>query len=231
MSRTTFIATLLACIACSQVANGQNYPQFRGENSDAISSQPLPSTWSDTDGNQTNIRWQISIPGEGWSQPIVWKDRVYVSAAVPANEADQKKAGPEAHSGGYGRDRKDLVNVEYKYQVLCFDADSGSKIWERTVKQGKPPVPRHSTNTYATETPITDGQQIYVYFGMNGVHCLDMEGNLVWQKDLGAFRMRADWGTSSSPAILENRLFVQVDNEEQSFLTALDTKSGDAIRW
>lgn len=229
MRRQTLLAGVLLCLTFSQASYSQNYPQFRGENADALSPQPLPTTWSDIDSEQTNIRWKISIPGEGWSQPIVWENRLYLTAAVPASKADQAKAGPEAHSGGYGRDRRDLVNVAYKYQVFCLDADTGSKVWERTVKLGKPPIPRHSTNTYATETPITDGKQIYAYFGMNGVHCLDMNGNIVWQKELGVYEMRAGWGTSSSPAILDERLFVQVDNEQQSFLTALNTRTGDEL--
>lgn len=76
---------------------------------------------------------------------------------------------------------------------------------------------------------MTDGQRIYAYFGMNGVHCLDMHGKIIWQKDLGAFEMRAGWGTSSSPTLLKNRLFVQVDNEKKSFVVALDTNSGKEL--
>lgn len=229
MKAFVLFVVLATFMVLPPIVQGQNYPQFRGENSDALSPEPLPKNWSDMEGTSKNIQWKISIPGEGWSQPIVWNDRVYLTAAVPASEADRKKVGPEEHSGGYGRDRRDLVKVEYKYNVYCIDANSGDQIWERTVKQGKPPIPRHSTNTYATETPITDGQRIYAYFGMNGVHCLDMDGNILWQKDLGAYKMRADWGTASSPALLDNRLFVQVDNEEQSFLAALNVLSGDEL--
>lgn len=229
MPRFTLVVAVFLSAAFSEAIQGQNYPQFRGENSDAVSSQLLPTTWSDVGGKQTNIRWKIRVPGEGWSQPIVWENRLYLTAAVPLNKADQDKVGPEVHNGGYGRDRDDLVEVEYKYQVHCIDADSGDKIWESTVKAGKPPISRHSTNTYATETPVTDGHRIYAYFGMNGVHCLDMDGNLIWQTDLGVYEMRAGWGTSSSPTILEDRLFVQVDNEKRSFLTALDTRSGKEL--
>ena len=85
-------------------------------------------------------------------------------------------------------------------------------------KQG----PRHSTNTYATETPITDGEHVYAYFGMTGVYCYDLDGQPVWERDLGSYEMRAGWGTSSSPALYDDKLIIQVDNEEQSFLVALD---------
>ncbi|MEM9827867.1 MAG: PQQ-binding-like beta-propeller repeat protein, partial [Planctomycetota bacterium] len=213
----------------SSVANADNYPQFRGSGGDAVSPELLPTRWSVGENDDTNIRWKIRLPGEGWSQPIVWEDRLYLTAAVPVDAADNQKAGPEVHSGGYGRNRNDLVNVPYRYQVICLDAGTGEEVWTRTVKQGKPPMPRHSTNTYATETPITDGNRIYAYFGMNGVHCLNMDGEIVWQKDLGVYEMRAGWGTASSPALLDDRLFVQVDNQEQSFVVALDTKTGNEI--
>ena len=223
------ISKCFVALVLTQVCTADNYPQFRGANSDAISPQPLPVTWSDVDGKQSNIRWKISVEGEGWSQPIIWDGRLYMTAAVPSDPSKKDAARPESNNGGYGRDRKDLVNVVFQYQIICFDVDSGQEVWRKSVKEGKPPMPRHSTNTYATETPVTDGKRIYAYFGMNGVHCLDMDGNLLWQKDLGVFEMRAGWGTASSPALLDDRLFVQVDNQEQSFLVALQASSGEEI--
>jgi len=219
----------LVALFVTQVCTAENYPQFRGPDSNAVSASPLPINWSDVDGKQTNIRWKVPVQGEGWSQPIVWEGRLYMTAAVPSDPSNKDAGRPKSNNGGYGRDRKDLVDVDYLYQVICIDADSGKQIWRKNVKQGKPPIPRHSTNTYATETPVTDGERIYAYFGMNGVHCLDMDGNLLWQKDLGVFEMRADWGTSSSPTLLNDRLFIQVDNQKQSFLVALETKSGNEI--
>jgi outer membrane protein assembly factor BamB len=229
MPRLCFLLPLLIGPLFAQVGAAEDYPQFRGANGDAISALPLPVTWSDVDGQQTNIRWKIPAEGEGWSQPIVWGDRLYITAAVPADPSNRKTARPESNNGGYGRDRPDLVNLNYTYQVICLDASSGDELWRRTVKEGKPPIPRHSTNTYATETPVTDGERIYAYFGMNGVYCLNTDGDVVWQKDLGVYEMRADWGTASSPILFENNLFVQVDNEVQSFLVALDKKSGEEV--
>ena len=226
------IHVILACfvaLVLTEVCTADNYPQFRGANSDAVSQTPLPVTWSDVDGNQSNIRWKIPVEGEGWSQPIIWEGRMYMTAAVPSNPSNKDAARPESNNGGYGRDRQDLVKVVYKYQVICVDLNSGKEIWRKSVKEGKPPMPRHSTNTYATETPVTDGERIYAYFGMNGVFCLNMDGNLLWQKDLGVYEMRAGWGTASSPTRLDDRLFIQVDNQEQSFLVALQTSSGEEV--
>lgn len=225
MPHNTFVLALVV----TQFAWAENYPQFRGTKQNAVSPSPLPITWSHTAGKQSNIRWKLPVQGEGWSQPIVWLDRIYLTAAVPGGSASPNATRPQSNNGGYGRDRNDLVKVDYQYQVICIDADSGELIWRKVVKQGKPPIPRHGTNTYATETPVTDGNHVYAYFGMNGVHCLDMAGNIVWQKELGVYKMRAGWGTSSSPVILNDRLYLQIDNEEQSFLVALDTASGEEV--
>lgn len=211
------------------LVNGEDYLQFRGPNANAISPEPLPTEWSDSGEDTSNIRWKVQMDGEGWSQPIVVGQRVYLTAAVPSDPAKRADSRPESNNGGYGRDRRDLVNVLYEYQVVCIDADTGQQIWRKKLKQGRPPIPRHTTNTYATETPVSDGERIFAYFGMNGVYCLDRDGNVLWQKDPGVYRMRADWGTSSSPSILNGHLFLQVDNEEQSFLVALDTESGDEV--
>lgn len=229
MHFTYQLTVLFVVLAVGQTCLAENYPQFRGANSNAVSTTPLPVNWSDEAGEQTNIRWKKPLEGEGWSQPIVWANRVYLTAAVPASPAKKNSARPESGNGDYSRDRNDLVNVLYQYQVVCLDAATGETIWKKTVKEGKPPLKRHNTNTYATETPVTDGKRIYAYFGMNGVYCLDLKGDVLWQKDLGVYEMRAGWGTSSSPVLFEDRLFIQVDNQEQSFLVALDTKTGNEI--
>lgn len=221
------VFAVVALTTISVNAN-ENYPQFRGADQNAVSTTPLPIRWSDEDGELEGIRWKLEPGGEGWSQTIVWEDRLYLTTAVPASaEADTTK--PENISGGYGRDRDDLVNVIYDYQVVCFNRENGKEVWRRTVKTGKPPIPRHTTNTYATETPAIDGKRIYAYFGMNGVHCLDLDGNIVWQTDLGVYEMRAGWGTASSIAFSDDRLIIQVDNEVQSFLACLDTATGKQV--
>ncbi|MEL6104743.1 MAG: PQQ-binding-like beta-propeller repeat protein [Planctomycetota bacterium] len=229
--RSVFLGLAISLLACGRggIANDQDYPQFRGARQDGTSTSPLPIRWTDQDGETSGIRWRITPKGEGWSQPIVWGDRLYLTTAVAADQRNADTTKPENYNGGYGRDRRDLVNVVYHYQVICLDRASGAEIWRRTVKTGKPPIPRHTTNTYATETPATDGKRLFAYFGMNGVYCLDMDGHVLWQTDLGVFPMRAGWGTASSIALLRNRLFVQVDNERKSFVCCLNTESGKEV--
>lgn len=226
---TLIFRSLFTVLMLATTGVAENYPQFRGANGDAVSAFPLPTEWSDNGKEQTNIRWKIPLEGEGWSQPIIWNDRLYITAAVPKSAEAKKSSRPESNRGGYGRDRDDLQKVVYEYQMACFDADSGNEVWRQTVKEGMPPMPRHSTNTYATETPVTDGERIYAYFGMNGVYCLTMDGELVWKRDLGVYEMRAGWGTASSPVLFEDKLFIQVDNQEQSFLVALHKATGEEV--
>ena len=118
-------------------------------------------------------------------------------------------------------------NVVYRWKVLCLDAALGKVLWEKTAREGKPRTPKSPSNTYATETPVTDGERVIAYFGMTGVYCYDLSGKLLWDKDLGAYPMQMGWGTSSSPVLDGGRVFVQCDNDKTSFLVALEKKTGD----
>jgi outer membrane protein assembly factor BamB len=113
--------------------------------------------------------------------------------------------------------------------VLCLDRASGKELWKQISLESKPRIPTHQSNTYASETPVTDGERVYAYFGMHGLYCYDLNGKLVWKKDLGSFPMRMGWGTSSSPVIDPECVFLQVDNEQKSFLVALNKKTGDEV--
>jgi outer membrane protein assembly factor BamB len=129
--------------------------------------------------------------------------------------------------GGYGGGAP--PNAVYRWEVHCLDRNTGRTLWKKTAREGKPTIPTQSSNTYASETPVTDGERVYAYFGMHGVYCFDFEGQLVWQKELGSYPMMAGWGTGSSPALDGERLFIQCDNEQKSFLVALNKRNGDEL--
>lgn len=133
---------------------------------------------------------------------------------------------PGGFGGGFGRSGGQPPSAVYRFEVHCLDSASGRTVWKQVAAEHKPTIPTHSTNTYASETPLTDGERIYAYFGMHGLFCYDLQGELVWKKDLGTYPMQNDWGTGSSPAISGERIFIQCDNEKSSFLVALDTKTG-----
>jgi len=129
--------------------------------------------------------------------------------------------------GGYGN--KKAPDEVYQWQVFCLDRKTGDIVWKKEAVAKKPTVPTHSTNTYASETPVSDGERIYAYFAMTGLYCYTLKGDFVWSKDLGSFGTRDDWGTGSSPVLHGDKIYVQCDNEQKSFLVALDKKTGDEI--
>ncbi|QDU27785.1 outer membrane biogenesis protein BamB [Anatilimnocola aggregata] len=131
--------------------------------------------------------------------------------------------------GGFGGRGSSPPNAVYRWKVLCLDRATGKVLWENLAKEGKPTISIHSTNTYASETPVTDGERLYAYFGMTGLFCYDLDGKLLWKKDVDSYPMMNGWGAGSSPALDGNRLFIQCDNEEKSFLVAFDKKSGDEL--
>jgi outer membrane protein assembly factor BamB len=113
--------------------------------------------------------------------------------------------------------------------VYCYACETGKLLWEREVHKGVPPQPRHPRNSYASETPITDGERVYAYFGNVGLFVFDVDGKPQWDQKWGDFRMRGGWGTGASPVLHKDRLYLVNDNEQKSFLVALDKRTGKEI--
>jgi outer membrane protein assembly factor BamB len=219
---------LAYCLAAPVAA--QSWAQFRGPNSDGIATEAAhPEKWSP----DQNLAWKTPIPGIGWSQPIVWGDKVFITSAVSDNAKRPKPGDWSPGEAGmltsiFGNYRKPPA-IKYQWLVLCLDRATGKMLWQQTAHEGNPPIPIHAQNTYATETPATDGERLIAYFGMVGVYCYDFDGKLLWSKDIGSYPTQMDWGTGSSPVIHGDLVFIQCDNEKSSFLVALDKKSGDEI--
>lgn len=209
---------LSACLPWASRA-AENWPQFKGEGASGVSdSENLPISWSATE----NIAWKTEIPGVGWSSPIVWSDRVFLTTVVEKGDATPPKKGLY-----FGGERLTPPTTEHEWKVLCLSLSTGEILWDRTVHQGTPSWACHIKNSYASETPVTDGERVYSYFGNLGVFCHDFAGNEVWSRKFEAQPTRLGWGTAASPALFENRLFIVNDNEEASFLVALDSKTGE----
>jgi len=198
-----------------------NWPQFRGPGARGVSTNTnLPDRWSSTE----NVSWKTEIPGRGWSSPIVWGEHVFLTTAISSGQVEPPKKGLY-----FGGERRDAPRPEHEWKVLCLDLSSGNVRWEHVVHQGKPAGPVHLKNTYASETPVTDGERVYACIGNEGIFCLDFAGKLIWSKPLEPHKMRAGWGTAASPVLHGDRLYFVNDNEEQSHLIALDKLTGKEI--
>ena len=204
-------AVLFLLFVTEQAAS--NWPHWRGPNGNGlVDGGNPPLEWSE----EKNIRWKVPIPGLGHATPIVWGDRIFVQTAVPTD----KVAGS---SGGGGRAAP--TNL-FQYKVLALDRRSGKTVWEKTVREAHPHEGMHRTASFASCSGITDGEHLYAYFGSQGLYCLDMNGNLKWEKDLGKYWSRSAFGEGASPAIYDNTLVINWDHEGDSFIVALDKKTG-----
>ena len=218
--RTYLSIGWLAATTVLSTATG-NWPGWRGDGSGVSSETDLPLTWSEAEG----VRWKASIPGAGHSSPIVWANRVFVITAV----ADDPSV--ETFRGGVymGGNRAKPDDSNYAFSVLCLGADRGDVVWSTTVARQRPQTRRHTKNTYASETPVTDGTHVFASFGSVGLYCLDLKGNVIWRRDLGLLRDRRGWGTGASPILFQRTVIVTGDSDDQSYIAAFDKATGEPV--
>lgn len=210
----------IAFIAIATASGNEHWPQFRGAGSLGVTEDPaLPDKWSATE----NIAWKTEVPGVGWSSPIVWGDRIFVTSVVNSNPNETPKKG--LYFGGERPAPKD----EHRWVVYAIDFKTGKILWEKEVFRGAPSFTRHLKNSYASETPVTDGERVYVYLGNLGLFCFDLKGKLLWQEKWEPRKTRYGWGTAASPIVYKDRLYIVNDNDEQSYLAAYDKKTGKQI--
>jgi outer membrane protein assembly factor BamB len=132
--------------------------------------------------------------------------------------------------GGFGRGGGFGITPPQNYHqfvVMCIDRQTGETMWQRTAADVVPHEGHHETNTFASSSPITDGQHVYAFFGSRGIHCYDLNGNPIWDKDLGDMRTRFSFGEGSSPALYGDTLVITWDHEGDSFIVALDARNGN----
>ena len=220
----TLLAALIALAVPnrSSAASGDaNWPQFRGPDGAGISANVnLPDKWSATN----NVAWKTDLPGRSWSSPVVWGDRVFLTAVVNSGQSEPPKKG--LYLGG---DRREPPKAEHQWKVFCLDLATGRIQWEKTAYQGVPQTPIHLKNSYGAETPVTDGERVYALFGNLGVFAFTLEGGQAWSKRLEPHKMSSGWGTAASPALHDGRLFLVNDNNDHSELLALDAKTGQEL--
>jgi outer membrane protein assembly factor BamB len=227
------LAALTAAALGSTVSAG-NWPQFRGPQGQGVSDETaLPSAW----GPSTNVAWKTAIEGLGHSSPIVWGNTVFLTTAVEGEplpgakapvhmlqEDPKKPAEPFVHPDSMGADRK------HTYKVVALALDTGTILWQKVAYEGAVYDGRHKRSSYASPTPVTDGARVYAYFGSEGIFAYDFKGNLLWKQDIGDIKTLG-MGTASSPVLYKNLVILQCDedNGDDSFITALDGRTGKTV--
>lgn len=198
---------------------GENWPRFRGPEVTGLStSTSLPDRWSPTE----NIAWKSAIPGTGWSSPVIWNGRVFLTTVVSDGWEEEHKKG--LYLTG---DRPDPSKAVHRWRVYALDLEDGSELWMREVNAGPPPHPRHLKNTYASETPVVDEHGLYAYFGNMGLYAFDHNGNELWRRKLPTGDTLNGWGTASSPVLHDRKIYIVHDNEDQSFLICINADDGE----
>jgi outer membrane protein assembly factor BamB len=193
---------LLFSLALTLPASAENWPEFRGPTGQGIyAGKGLPLGWSPT----KNVVWKSAIPGRGWSSPIVWEGRVYLTTAVPVED----KA--------------------WTLEALCLDAATGKLLWRTEVfrEDGEKAPKIHSKNSHASPSPSTDGQRLYVHFGHQGAAALDLEGKVLWRNTEHPYE--PVHGNGGTPILVDDKLVFSGDGSDQQFLVALDKTTGKTI--
>lgn len=203
-------------------AASNDWPQWRGPLGTGVAPDADPPVeWSET----KNVRWKTELPGRGHSTPIVSGDRVFLTTAIPYG-----KAMPPRPSTAPGNHDNLPVTHRQQFAALALDRKNGQILWQRMLNQALPQEQGHHTASLASNSPVTDGERLYVFFGSFGLYCLDLDGRIVWQKDFGLMQSLHGHGEGASPALYGDTLVINWDHEGQSFVVALDKRTG-MERW
>lgn len=202
--------------------SNENWANWRGplQSGTAPDATP-PIEWNEDSGEKKNIRWKTALPGQGHSTPIIWGDKIFVTAAEKFG--DRFVAKPDSDPGAHDNSP---VTQKHRFLVICLNRTSGKIVWRKKVNELIPHEGGHNTGSLASASPVTDGHRIYAFFGSNGLYCLDFDGNIVWKKQLGKMHTKHNHGEGASPALFGNTLIINWDHQGQSFIVALNKLSG-----
>ncbi len=222
-----WLGVLVFVLTCLAQDHAQ-WPQFRGPAASGVSEgAETPIEWNVEQSE--GVLWKRPVPGLGHSSPVIWGDRIFLTTAIDTEKESSLKVGL------YGSVMPVTDDAKQIWKVLCYEKDSGRLLWEQAAHRGEPRSPRHPKASHANSTPATDGRHVIAFFGSEGLFCYDMDGELLWKKDLGLldagfFRAaEAQWGYAASPVIHEGKVIVQCDVLREQFLAAFDIADGGEI--
>lgn len=235
-----------ALFLASLTVYGQDiaWPQFRGPDSNPVGTHArLAERWSKTE----NVEWAAELPGRGWSSPIVTGGKVFVTAVTTDGKSKPPQVGTE-YSNEYvaelqkqglpmdkviervtERDIELPNEVTLHYFLYCLNLKSGKVEWKKEFYAGRPPGGRHRKNSFASESPVTDGKFVYAYVANLGLWAFDLKGKQAWTTPLEANPIYLDFGTGSSPTLIGNLLVIVNDNEKQQYIAAFDKQTGKQV--
>jgi outer membrane protein assembly factor BamB len=180
-----------------------------------------PVKWSE----QQNVRWKLSLPGKGHSTPVIWGDRVLLTAAAPYGETVKA-----VYDNAPGSHDNLPVTQHHRFMLLAVSRSDGKILWAKTVREEFPHEGGHETGSLASNSPVTDGELLFASFGSRGLYCFDLNGEAKWQKDLGKMQTLHGHGEGSSPVVHGDLLILNWDHEADSWLYAFDKRTGKE-RW
>jgi outer membrane protein assembly factor BamB len=225
------VAIALASVAAAAPADDfdrqrlDNWHHWRGPNANGTAPHgDPPVTWDQT----RNVKWKAPLSSRGSATPIVWGDQVFVLTATPTDRVVTAADRPRRDSRF--QTKTDPPNKFYRFDVHSFDRHTGQPRWRKTAAEKVPHEGHHPSHSYCAGSPTTDGRRLYVSFGSFGIYCYDLDGNLLWQRDLGRLDTRLGWGEAVTPVIHNGSLILNWDNEAKSELICLDAATGQD-RW
>lgn len=204
-----------------------NWPTWRGPLSTAVVPHADPPLeWSE----EKNVLWKVAVPGNGLATPAVWGDKIFVMTSVAADEAAMAASQEAAQKKMENREWPPAVEpVEQSFVLMALSTDDGSELWRRVARTAAPHEAHYIDSSWASASPLTDGERVYAHFGSNGTYAYTLDGEKVWEVDLGDMTTRNAFGEGASPALHDGKLVVPWDHEGDSFLVALDAATGEEI--
>jgi outer membrane protein assembly factor BamB len=198
-----------------------HWPHWRGPFFNGMARGGAPVEF----GEPKNVKWKLAIPGRGFSTPVVWGDKIFLTTAVPTGKTGGQARQSRHPNGGAGS------GEEHRFLVMCVDRKTGKTLWEQTAKTTAPHEGYHRTyGSFASNSPLTDGNHLFVSFGSRGIYCYDLDGKLVWERDLGVrMQMRNEFGEGVAPVLAGEALILPFDQETDSFIVALDKRNGKEL--
>jgi outer membrane protein assembly factor BamB len=203
-----------------------NWPSWRGEMHTGAADQADPPVEFDMD---TKLKWFVDLPGKGHSTPIVWGDKIIVTTAVATEKKGDRPDSGEEEGRGRRAMSPNQTDFIHQFKVLLLNKQDGSIVWETTVIEEMPQERTHQLGSWASNSPVTDGELIYAYFGSRGLYCLDFSGEIIWSKDWGQLEKHMSFGEGSSPFLYQDKIAVLWDHEGTSLIVVLDKKTGRLI--